>query len=179
MEVLDWIARQQWCSGQVTLLFRALPQAIMRAATVCKHRDMTRSAPQVILYGMSYEAGAALFTLAAGHPAVKGGVLMYPFWDLYTDISCPGGVPQASFIRTWSRLSLGLDANNVGSLALLLKVFFRSAAEPLAPREGDEIALNRSLLQQLSARLGSAQRYTFERVLLWNGHMVCAVGCSP
>ena len=92
--------------------------------------DLTGSAPQIILYGMSYEAGVALFTLAAGHPAVKGGVLMYPFWDLYTDISCPGGVPQGSFIRTWSRLSLGLDANDVASLSLLLKVFFRSAAKP-------------------------------------------------
>ena len=114
---------------------------------LCEHQDLTRSAAQVILYGMSYEAGAALFTLAAGHPAVRGGVLMYPFWDLYTDISCPGGVPQGSFIRTWSRLSLGLDANNVGSLALLLKVFFRSAAEPQAPGEGAEIAYVRSLLQ--------------------------------
>ena len=79
----------------------------------------------MVLSGTSYEATAALFTVAGRHPAVKGAMLLYPFWDLYNDISFLGGVPQRSFIDAWSKVCLALDANLVGGLSIFLPIFFR------------------------------------------------------
>lgn len=78
---------------------------------------------QVILLGVSYGAGAALFSMTYKHPAVVASVLLYPFWDLYNDISCPGGVPHHKFVGNWNRICQALDHNNVGGLAKLLRVF--------------------------------------------------------
>lgn len=53
LEVLDWVGRQPFCDGRVTLC------------------------------GQSYDAVAAMWTLACGHPLVKCAVLISPFWDVY------------------------------------------------------------------------------------------------
>jgi len=79
---------------------------------------------QVILAGMSYEATAALFTLAHCHPSVKGAVLRYPFWDLYSDVACPGGVPMKLFVDRWTVVTHALDANKISVLDGILAVFF-------------------------------------------------------
>ena len=79
---------------------------------------------QVILAGMSYEATAALFTLAHRHKAVKAAVLRYPFWDLYNDVACPGGVPMKLFVERWTEVTTGLDSNNLSALGRIMPLFF-------------------------------------------------------
>lgn len=79
---------------------------------------------QVVLHGLSYEAGAATFTLAKQHPAVQCAVLMYPFWDLFTDVSCPGGVPHKRFVQNWDAVCCALDANRLEVLGKVLRIPF-------------------------------------------------------
>ena len=64
MQVLDWIQEQDWSDGSVGL------------------------------WGLSYDATAALFTASEGHKAVKCCVCMFPFWDFYRSIAFPGGVSR-------------------------------------------------------------------------------------
>lgn len=86
---------------------------------------------QVVLCGTSYEAGAALFAAARDHSCVRAAVLLYPFWDLYADVSCPGGVPHKRFTRRWDAVCQALDKNRVGVLAPILSLFFKCATSAL------------------------------------------------
>ena len=72
---------------------------------------------------MSYEATAALFSLSHRHPSVRGAVLRYPFWDLYSDVACPGGVPMKLFVDRWTEVTHSLDANKITGLGGLLAIF--------------------------------------------------------
>eukprot|EP00884_Botryococcus_braunii_P020657 jgi/Botrbrau1/7275/Bobra.0318s0013.1 len=83
VEILDWICRQPWSNGKVCLA------------------------------GTSYEASAALFTLAKQHPSVKAIACSYCFWDLYGDIALPGGIPQRSFTEEWGAFCAAMDSNNL------------------------------------------------------------------
>lgn len=73
--VLDWITQQPWSNGSVGL------------------------------WGLSYDATAAMFTAASGHPAVKCSVCMFPFWDFYKSIAFPGGCRNKYFIGTWQAVN--------------------------------------------------------------------------
>lgn len=73
---------------------------------------------QVTLAGVSYEATAALVTIAQQHRAVRGAIAMYPFWDLYTDINLPGGIHQHRFIA--------------GAASILTLLFQRAHADTCA-----------------------------------------------
>ena len=73
---------------------------------------------------MSYEAGSALFTIAGNHPAVQYAVLLYPFWDLYSDISCPGGVPHKRFTEHWDTVCKNLDGNDITGISKVLRIPF-------------------------------------------------------
>lgn len=48
--------------------------------------------------GVSYEATAALFTVAKQHEAVKGCIALYPFWDAFQDVNMPGGIHHHKFL---------------------------------------------------------------------------------
>ncbi|DBA77051.1 TPA: hypothetical protein ACH3X1_009638 [Trebouxia sp. C0004] len=84
--VLDWMTGQPWCNGKV------------------------------VLCGQSYDATAALFTTSMQHPAVKGCVALYPFWDLYHDIAIPGGIAMKSFSEAWALFCKGMDYNDYSLL---------------------------------------------------------------
>ncbi|KAL0021069.1 hypothetical protein WJX79_008254 [Trebouxia sp. C0005] len=50
------------------------------------------------------------------HPAIKGCVALYPFWDLYRDIAIPGGIAMKSFSEAWALFCKGMDYNDYSLL---------------------------------------------------------------
>ena len=78
-EVLDWVQKQSWSSSRA------------------------------LLFGQSYDAVAALHTVARRHPAVLGCVAVDPFLDIYKEVVQPGGIRQFLFTRGWSGLVAAMD----------------------------------------------------------------------
>lgn len=105
-DILDWVCAQPWSNEQVTLA------------------------------GVSYEATAALVTIAQQHRAVRGAIAMYPFWDLYTDINLPGGIHQHRFIAEWSRFCRAMDANDFRLLPWTTRIFLQIMSRGCQPVMG-------------------------------------------
>lgn len=81
--LVEWIVQQPWSNGRVAGL------------------------------GDSYEGTTAMQLLVDAHPAVKAVAARYFEWDVFTDASHPGGIPNAGFIAAWHGANVGLDANVV------------------------------------------------------------------
>lgn len=79
--IIDWIVDQPWCNGNV-------------GAT-----------------GVSYIGTTALFSLYNQHPNLKAIVPAYSIWDLYDDISAPGGIYFHQFISQYGDFCEQLDQN--------------------------------------------------------------------
>jgi len=77
--IVDWIVAQDWCSGNV-------------GAT-----------------GVSYIGNTALYLLYNKHPNVKAIVPTYSLWDLYDDVSAPGGLYFHQFLSNYGDFCEGLD----------------------------------------------------------------------
>jgi putative CocE/NonD family hydrolase len=77
--IVDWIVKQDWCSGNV-------------GAT-----------------GVSYIGNTALYLLYNRHPNVKAIVPTYSLWDLYDDVSAPGGLYFHQFLSQYGNFCEGLD----------------------------------------------------------------------
>ncbi len=80
-EIVDWIVRQPWSSGQVGAM------------------------------GISYDGTAAEFLLVNRHPAVKAIAPRFALFDAYTDIAFPGGVHATWLTENWGRNNDALDRN--------------------------------------------------------------------
>ncbi|MGH3636012.1 MAG: CocE/NonD family hydrolase, partial [Mycobacterium sp.] len=80
-EIVDWIVRQPWSSGQVGAL------------------------------GRSYNGTAGEFLLVNRHPAVRAIAPRFALFDAYTDVAFPGGIHAAWFTETWGRYNDALDRN--------------------------------------------------------------------
>jgi hypothetical protein len=83
VEVLDWIASQAWCNGDI------------------------------YLYGISYDGMAALFTSSYNHPNVRACAPLYSYWDVYSDLGAPGGVLLHYFFDNWNALVNSLDSGKL------------------------------------------------------------------
>lgn len=77
--IVDWIVQQDWCSGNV-------------GAT-----------------GVSYIGNTSLYLLYNNHPAVKAIAPTYSLWDLYDDVSAPGGLYFHQFLSHYGDFCEGLD----------------------------------------------------------------------
>ncbi|CAM9879985.1 unnamed protein product, partial [Ectocarpus sp. 12 AP-2014] len=93
LEVLDWIDRQSWSNGRVAL------------------------------WGISYEGTSAFFTSLLRHPSVVCCCPMFFFWDVYDDISHPGGVPMRHFSVSWQGFNDSLDSGWVQSTGWMARIF--------------------------------------------------------
>jgi putative CocE/NonD family hydrolase len=82
-EVLDFVAGEAWSSGRV------------------------------LLFGHSYDANAAIQTVALSHPSVIGAVALCPFLDLFSDISHVGGTFLSHFSRAWSSVVAAIDSQRL------------------------------------------------------------------
>ncbi|UVK48633.1 CocE/NonD family hydrolase (plasmid) [Mesorhizobium sp. AR07] len=86
-DVLDWIVAQPWSSGKV------------------------------VGYGNSYTGNSADWMASLGHPALKGIVPRFVDYDIYEDISFPGGVDNLTQLQWDSKvknLNQNVFANNSG-----------------------------------------------------------------
>ena len=92
-ELLDWIVASEWCSGDV------------------------------FLFGISYDATAAIITAAQGHPAVKAVAPLYHIGDLFRDVAAPGGAVMDSFTTKWGAITNALDTNQLSRLFCVLPIF--------------------------------------------------------
>lgn len=77
--VVDWIIAQDWSDGNV-------------GAT-----------------GVSYIGNTSLYLLYNRHPAVKAIAPTYSLWDLYDDVSAPGGLYFHQFLAQYGDFCEGLD----------------------------------------------------------------------
>lgn len=84
--VIDWIARQSWCSGSVGS------------------------------YGISYSGNTAELAMASGHPALKAAAALYPDFDVYSQAVMPGGIFNERLMKAWGDETAKMDQNQTGSL---------------------------------------------------------------
>jgi len=82
-EVVAWVARQPWSDGQVGSL------------------------------GTSYTGNTAQLVAASGHRAVKAVIPRFMDFDVYTDLTYPGGVYNEMLVRDWGKMIYAMDMNNV------------------------------------------------------------------
>ena len=63
---------------------------------------------QVALFGVSYDAGAAVRAAAHNHPAVKALVASFLFGDIWRELF-PGGIMNRWFLQSWCNVNSRLD----------------------------------------------------------------------
>lgn len=81
--LIDWVIKQPWSNGTVGAA------------------------------GVSYIGNTALYALYNRHPALKAIAPTYSVWDLYDDVSAPGGVFYHNFINRYASFCEGLDKNEL------------------------------------------------------------------
>jgi len=79
--MIDWVVEQEWCDGNV-------------GAT-----------------GVSYIGNTALYSTYNQHPNLKAVVPTYSLWDIYDDVSAPGGIYFHQFISQYGDFCESLDRN--------------------------------------------------------------------
>eukprot|EP00656_Telonema_subtile_P034831 TRINITY_DN38859_c0_g1_i5.p1 TRINITY_DN38859_c0_g1~~TRINITY_DN38859_c0_g1_i5.p1 ORF type:complete len:699 (-),score=103.53 TRINITY_DN38859_c0_g1_i5:65-2161(-) len=126
--ILDWIIAQEWSNGSVGL------------------------------WGLSYDATAAMFTAASGHKAVKCCVCMFPFWDFYKSIAFPGGLRNKYFISTWQAVNDCLDFHRLD----LMGSFLTQISFGVSPVKGCEDVIERAREQHCTNWDASADAGTVE-----------------
>jgi putative CocE/NonD family hydrolase len=114
-QVVAWIIDQPWSNGAVGAI------------------------------GTSYEGTTAELT-AVGHPAAVGAVVPQEIeFDLYTDITFPGGILNEWFIKVWDDTNRQLDGNQVPrEWGFTARLFVKG----VRPVDGDQ---DRAQLQQAIA----------------------------
>ncbi|MAI91212.1 CocE/NonD family hydrolase [Ponticaulis sp.] len=79
--ILDWIAAQDWSNGDTGTL------------------------------GGSYEGGAAEMAATTGNDTLRAVMPMFSAFDVFADVSAPGGVRNSSFFERWTGFNSAIDAN--------------------------------------------------------------------
>ncbi len=114
-EVVTWVQAQPWCSGNI-------------GAT-----------------GISYEGSTALRVTATGVPGIKGVIPQEIEYDVYTDIACPGGIFNESFIRAWHESNHKLDNHKPSSLFPFTGRLFTKGVRPVDADKKTRTLLAQSL----------------------------------
>jgi len=108
-DVLDWITNQSWSDGKVGVT------------------------------GISYLGTSALLLGAVGHPALKCSAPRSAIWDVYTDITHPGGIRQKGFLNLWAKTMRELDRNDFRAFGFKGKYLLKG----INPVNGDRQTLHR------------------------------------
>jgi putative CocE/NonD family hydrolase len=82
-EVVGWVAAQPWSNGRVGSI------------------------------GTSYTGNTAQIVAASGHQAVKAVVPRFMDFDVYADLTYPGGVYNEMLVRDWGKMIYAMDMNKV------------------------------------------------------------------
>lgn len=94
-EVMDWIVQQPWSNGKIGTT------------------------------GISYLGTTSELLLMNQHPNVKACIPRSNIYDLYADISFPGGVRQGPFVKIWGITTRSLDNNNFKVFGGVAKSFVK------------------------------------------------------
>ena len=89
-DIMDWIISQPWSDGNV------------------------------VSNGISYTGTTAEMLMVNNHPALKASMPGHGVWDAYTDVACPGGVYDHTFMQLWSFFGRNLDNNNPSMFKVVL-----------------------------------------------------------
>lgn len=85
-EIIEWVASQKWCDGQVAA------------------------------EGTSYTANTGLYSLVTSPPGLKLGVCRAPDFDIHRYLFAPGGIANHWFIEKWGKTTYAQDTNDVAAL---------------------------------------------------------------
>ncbi|MEW6251574.1 MAG: CocE/NonD family hydrolase, partial [Planctomycetota bacterium] len=69
--------------------------------------------------GVSYEGVTADWLAAFNHPAVKAVLPTYAYTDVFLDVSHPGGILNARFLRNWGEVTARMDRNDTSFIAVV------------------------------------------------------------
>ncbi len=112
-EIVDWVITQSWSNGNVGAA------------------------------GVSYSGTTAEFLATTLHPAVKAVAPMFSLYDVYDDISLPGGVQLEYFTKNWGEANYKLDNNK-----LPIKKFpLRLIVKGVQPVKGQKKMVKEAVLQ--------------------------------
>ncbi len=112
-EIVDWAIAQPWCNGKVGAA------------------------------GISYSGTTAEMLLVNKHPAVKAVAPMFSLFDVYDDISLPGGLHLVSFTKTWGEANEALDNSKLPSE---VKGIARLAVKGVQPVKGYKKLLKEAII---------------------------------
>jgi uncharacterized protein len=84
--------------------------------------------------GISYTGTTAELALSSKHPGLKACITRSNIFDLYADMTCPGGLRQTPFIQCWKETTVALDNNQFDIFGGLAKLLVKG----VNPVEGDE-----------------------------------------
>lgn len=85
----DWIVAQDWSNGRIGLA------------------------------GGSYLAIASLMTMRHNHPAIQAVVLRSAIYDMYEEVSFPGGIRAGRFLTDWNQIVRDMDQNRFRSFGTM------------------------------------------------------------
>ena len=86
-DIVDWVARQGWCSGAVGIT------------------------------GISYVGAAGDFAASTGHPAIRAVMPISSVWDTWGDMFYPGGLLFTGMLGQYGRMMEALDRDRRDVLA--------------------------------------------------------------
>jgi uncharacterized protein len=112
-EIVDWAIAQPWSNGKVGSS------------------------------GISYSGTTAEFLATTMHPAVKAVAPMFSLYDVYDDISLPGGVQLEYFTKNWGAANWALDNNKLP----VKKLLPRMAVKGVQPVKGQKKMIKEAVKQ--------------------------------
>jgi len=110
-QIVDWIIDHDWSNGNVGVT------------------------------GVSYLGTTAELLLVNQHPAVKACIPRSNIFDLYNDITYPGGIPHSEFIEVWKDLTLSLDVSDLSVVSDQAKRLIKGASPVKGEKKTFKVAL--------------------------------------
>jgi len=104
-EIVDWIIAQNW-SNQI-----------------------------VGSIGASYSGTTSNFLLVNNHPNVKAIIDLYSLFDVYRDISFPGGLYHKNFVQNWGYYNNKLDQDVIPKKNLVAKTLVKGVRRVKVPQK--------------------------------------------
>ncbi len=120
-EITEWAVKQPWCNGNAGSA------------------------------GISYSGTTAEFLATTGHPAIKAVVPMFSLYDVYDDISLPGGLSLDYFTQNWGYANRLLDNNKLPVKNIMAKM----AVGGVQPVKGER-KMRKEAIRQHQANLSVA-----------------------
>ncbi|CAE8643658.1 unnamed protein product [Polarella glacialis] len=129
-----WSSRETEDSREILDFIAGSTGEASEAGPSCRRHRVRQpwSDGRVALFGISYDAGAAVRAAASGHPAVRAVVSSFVFGDVWRELF-NGGIMNRWFLKAWCHVNETLDHAQVRKLHPLLPLFLKGAA-PAGPR---------------------------------------------